>query len=173
MAYGNHFFKKYIFGVVSVFSLTMSVTTASFAAVQQENVVCTRLSEQEVQSLFEQWSHAVKAKDLNAVLATYADDAVLLPTLSNTPRDTHAKIRAYFVKFFQKNPSPKINFQVIEMGCDWASNTGLYTFDLTVDGQRKSTQARYSYVYELINGKWLIVSHHSSLMPKKSVEGSL
>ena len=43
------------------------------------------------------------------------------------------------------------------------SNSGIYTFTSGVDGSM--TQARFTYVYEKIDGEWLILSHHSSQMP--------
>ena len=43
------------------------------------------------------------------------------------------------------------------------SNSGIYTFTSGVDGS--TVMARFTYVYEKIDGEWLILSHHSSQMP--------
>ncbi|CAM5189374.1 hypothetical protein CDEF62S_04176 [Castellaniella defragrans] len=44
-----------------------------------------------------------------------------------------------------------------------AADSGLYTFTMGSTGQK--VHARYTYVYQWINGQWLITSHHSSLVP--------
>jgi hypothetical protein len=38
--------------------------------------------------------------------------------------------------------------------------------DVTKDGSTQQLQARYTFVYELGRGKWLIVNHHSCAMPE-------
>jgi len=43
--------------------------------------------------------------------------------------------------------------------------SGLYTFSFEEDGKMVSIPARFSFVYEKENGKWLIVEHHSSKVP--------
>lgn len=155
---------------IATFLLVVLTTTPLLANAKQETSVCSRLKEEQVVSFFNQWNEAVKAKNLDAVVANYADNAVLLPTLSNIPRTNHAELRAYFTQFFKKNPSATIDTRVIKTGCDWASSTGLYTFQLEDGGIKKRVKARYTYVYELIDGQWLIISHHSSLMPEKNKE---
>nr|WP_309546648.1 SgcJ/EcaC family oxidoreductase [Xanthomonas vasicola] len=42
-----------------------------------------------------------------------------------------------------------------------------YTFTLTdKDGRKSNVQARYTFVYEKRDGKWLIINHHNSAMPE-------
>lgn len=125
-------------------------------------------SNQEVSALFTAWNDALKTKNPDTVTAMYADNGVLLPTVSNKPRTNHAEIRSYFVKFLKKEPSGVIDSNTITAGCDWATNSGIYTFQLMNDeGKKVPVQARFSYAYEKIGGKWLIISHHSSVMPEK------
>jgi len=147
-------------------SLLILTSTSVFAAekcLSGEEVP----SQQQVKALFDEWNTALQTKNPDKVTAEYAKNAVLLPTLSNTPRTNHAEIRAYFVDFLKKNPVATIDKQVMTGGCNWASDTGIYTFQLTdPEKGRASTQARFSFVYERIDGQWMIVSHHSSLMPE-------
>ncbi|GAE50948.1 calcium/calmodulin-dependent protein kinase II association-domain-containing protein, partial [Xanthomonas arboricola pv. pruni str. MAFF 311562] len=50
---------------------------------------------------------------------------------------------------------------------DSAVDAGVYTFTLTdKDGKKTDVQARYTFVYEKRDGKWLIINHHSSAMPE-------
>ncbi len=128
--------------------------------------VCPSITEKDVASLFDRWNDSLKSKNLDAILANYAPDAVLLPTLSNTPHVNSAQKRKYFVNFLKKDPSGQIDQRVIRFGCDWAVDSGVYTFTLNLHGKPEKVAARYSYVYEYLDGKWLIISHHSSLPPE-------
>ena len=51
------------------------------------------------------------------------------------------------------------------VGCNIAQDVGTYTF--TFKGGRK-VAARYTFLYEHTDGKWLIEHHHSSAMPEKA-----
>jgi uncharacterized protein (TIGR02246 family) len=103
------------------------------------------------------------ALDPDKVVANYASDGVLLPTVSNKPRTNPAEIRDYFVKFLKSGPQGKIDTRIIKIGCNVAQDVGTYTFKFK-DG--KTVHARYTYVYEWQNGSWLIAHHHSSAMPE-------
>ena len=128
--------------------------------------VCSPITENDVAHLFDRWNNTLKSKNLDNILANYAHDAILLPTLSNTPRVTPEERREYFVDFLKKNPVGHIDQRVIRMGCDWATDSGIYTFTLSSHDKTEQAKARYSYVYEYIDGKWLIIAHHSSLLPE-------
>jgi uncharacterized protein (TIGR02246 family) len=92
---------------------------------------------------------------------------VLLPTVSNNVRTDRAEIVDYFQHFLQSKPVGAIDEEVIKIvDRDTAINTGVYHFNLTKDGKRQRVNARYTYVYEFMNGKWLILNHHSSAMPE-------
>lgn len=125
---------------------------------------CVKATQSEIASLFDRWNNSLQTGKPAEVVKNYATDAVLLPTVSNKPRTNHALIEDYFVMFLQKRPSGVINDRTIRIGCNVASDVGIYTF--TLNGTDK-VQARYSYNYEYINGKWLITHHHSSAMPEK------
>ena len=144
------------------------ITTATPLLVQAEDTMtCTKTSAQDIAALFDRWNAALATLDPDKVVALYAPDAVLLPTISNKPRTNHQEIRDYFVQFLAKKPQSKIDFRIIKIGCNSASDTGLYTFTLhDTKGKAKKVSARYSYVYEYLNGQWLIEHHHSSALPE-------
>lgn len=121
----------------------------------------------EIAALFESWNDALASGDADRVADRYAPDAVLLPTQSNRVRRTRAGIVDYFEEFLAKRPSGRIRTSTIEVfGPDAAVDSGVYVFTLNADGERESIKARYTFVYELRGGRWLIVSHHSSAMPE-------
>lgn len=128
-------------------------------------VVCAPATLRLAEDLFERWNDALKTGDPDKVTACYAEDAVLLPTVSNVPRTNHAEIRDYFVHFLEKKPRGTIDQRNVKFGCNKVTDAGIYTFRVT-DGDREfEVPARYTFVYEHRDGKWLIVHHHSSKMP--------
>lgn len=129
-----------------------------------DTATCRQTTEQEIAGLFDRWNASLATLDPDKVTANYAPNAVLLPTVSNTPRTNHEEIRAYFVDFLQKTPQGKIDRRIVKLGCNLAQDVGVYTF--TLKGGQK-VQARYTYVYEFRDGRWLISHHHSSAMPER------
>jgi uncharacterized protein (TIGR02246 family) len=129
-----------------------------------DSEVCRKTTPQEIAGLFERWNNSLKSGDPDKVVANYAENSILLPTLSNTPRLTPAAKADYFEHFLAKKPQGKIDSHWIDIGCNDAVDAGLYTFTFA-DGS--VAHARYSYTYKWNGRQWLITSHHSSLMPEK------
>jgi uncharacterized protein (TIGR02246 family) len=129
---------------------------------------CQKITDNQVAELFDRWNASLATKNPDAVIANYASDATLLPTVQNGPLVGPAAMRDYFVHFLALSPEGKIDQRVIHIGCNIAYDIGLYTF--TVDGDqpgiRKQLKARYTFIYAPEHGKWLIVHHHSSATPK-------
>ena len=129
---------------------------------------CTAATPDQIAALFVRWNAALRTLDPDKVVKTYAPDAILLPTVENGPLIGRDAIRGYFVHFLEKHPDGAIDTRTIRIGCNTAFDTGLYTF--TVDGDQPGTRvpirARYTYIYQLHGGRWLIAHHHSSARPK-------
>jgi len=113
------------------------------------------------------WARALGEDDPDKVLPLYADDAVLWGTLSPTVRADRMALRDYFVTAFKVLPNLKVTFgdQLIRVYDGTAVNTGYYTFSYGMEGETKSLPARYSFTYVKSGERWLIVDHHSSVMP--------
>jgi len=124
---------------------------------------CAPTDERQIAALFDRWNASLATLDPDKVVANYASDAVLLPTVSNQARTTAPEIRDYFVKFLKGHPQGSIDKRVVKIGCNVAQDVGTYTFRFK-DGQ--TVHARYTYVYEWRDGQWLIAHHHSSAMPE-------
>lgn len=125
---------------------------------------CKTTSEVEIAALFERWNDALQTREPARVVALYADDAILLPTVSNQPRLTPAERTDYFEHFLADGPAGSIDMRQIEIGCNMAVDAGLYTFNFADTGE--SVSGRYSYTYRWDGETWLITSHHSSAMPE-------
>ena len=132
-----------------------------------QTMQCASITQDEVKGLFDKWNAALATGKPDTVTARYSDDAVLLPTVSNKPRTNHAEIKDYFVSFLQKHPQGTINSRTIKLGCNMATDMGVYTFKLKDGTHTKEVQARYTFQYEFENNQWMIEHHHSSAMPEK------
>ncbi|PUB23563.1 uncharacterized protein (TIGR02246 family) [Promicromonospora sp. AC04] len=153
--------------VATAASAPADVGTARHVQVAAHGALPT---EAEISALFDRWNTLVEAGDPEALADIYAPDAVLLPTLSPEVRTDRAGIVDYFEDFLAKNPSGERTLSVIDvLDKNTAIDTGLYTFTFTAaDGTKTYADARYTFVYEKRGGEWLIINHHSSLLPAAS-----
>ncbi|KZX20399.1 SgcJ/EcaC family oxidoreductase [Rathayibacter tanaceti] len=121
-------------------------------------------SEAEVLAQFDAWNASLATGDPEQVNAHYAEDAVLLPTVSPGVHDTPEERLGYFDSFLDNQPSGVITESVVrDLGDGNASLSGLYTFTMGASGD--IVPARFTFVYAQIDGEWKIVEHHSSKEP--------
>lgn len=123
-----------------------------------------RSAEQEL----ERWFQALETGNPDRLVALYAEDSLLLPTLRGDVRIGHLTIRNYFAEvFLPRNPIGRtVELHTRHIG-DYAVNSGLYEFE--VDGGetgRRTAEARFTFVYHWREGDWKIIEHHSSLNPE-------
>lgn len=123
----------------------------------------------EIAALFERWNAALRSGDPKKVVAHYAPGSVLLPTLSNRVRFTMSEKEEYFSHFLKRHPEGRIDDRVIEVDCNSAVDSGIYTFRF---GDGTQTKARYTFAWKRVDGEWLIASHHSSAMPEQPAAAS-
>lgn len=142
----------------------LAISTGAGAA---RDAHCRPLSAASVKHFFEAWDEALASGDPGKVADRYAPDAVLLPTLSDVPRMERAGIEDYFRDFLKKHPRGSIDSRTIRIGCNEAFDVGTYTFmvDGPAAGERVPVKARFSFIYEVRGGRWVITHHHSSLQP--------
>jgi len=163
-------FRATLLSAATVIAIGLSATASAQVSqskppVKTQGNRCLATSNQQIAALFDRWNDSLRTLDPDKVVANYAVDAVLLPTVSDKPRLNPAELRDYFVKFLKNAPQGTIDSRTIKIGCNVAQDVGTYTFRFK-DGT--TVQARYTYVYEWQNGKWLIAHHHSSAMPEAS-----
>jgi uncharacterized protein (TIGR02246 family) len=160
--------RMWIAGLAAVAAIGVAapVVHATSTSESTTQVAATsRHSTQEIRAQFTGWNRALATLDANKVADRYAPDAVLLPTVSNQVRTDRAGIVDYFEHFLENHPQGTIlKSHVKFLNRNAAIDTGTYRFSL--DGGERTVDARYTFVYERIGGKWLIVNHHSSAMPE-------
>jgi uncharacterized protein (TIGR02246 family) len=128
---------------------------------------CRDIDIPEVEQLFKDWNAALRVGP-DAVVARYASDAVLLPTVWNGPFTTSREIRKYFVHFLEDKPQGEIDSRYVQIGCNMVQDAGIYTF--TLHGGPDTVQARYTFIYRWNGSEWKISHHHSSKMPQPTPE---
>ncbi len=132
-----------------------------------ETVTCQPTTKKLVEELFNKWNNALQTGNAKTVATLYAEDAILLPTVSNLPRTTPEEIEDYFKHFLKKKPYGIIKQRNIKQGCNKITDAGIYDFEVISNGKKEIVPARYTFVYEYRHKQWLIIHHHSSMMPEK------
>ena len=142
----------------------MSVTSAAEA----RSTKCVPVSTAAVEGLFVKFNSAWATQDPAKVTALFTKDAVLLATVSNTPRTTPDGINDYFVSFLKNAPVGTINTSTVKLGCNMAARLGTWTVTFTdaKTGTKSDVKARYSFLYRMEAGTWKIDHLHSSMMPE-------
>lgn len=141
-----------------------SVVALNLFGLRKKGKVSSDVTEDEVRALFQLWNGALATGDSRIVAKRYAKDGVLLPTVSDTPRDSYDTIKDYFDAFLLKQPQGKIVESFVKIGDGWAQDVGIYEFTMGSTGDK--VMARYSFVYTEEKGVWKIAHHHSSVMPE-------
>jgi uncharacterized protein (TIGR02246 family) len=126
---------------------------------------CVAATEQQIAALFDRWNDSLQTGDPHKVAANYAEQSILLATVSNKPRLTPEEKEDYFRHFLENKPKGRIDMRVVQVNCNTAVDAGLYTFTFAKTG--KQVKARYTYTYKWDGKQWLITSHHSSAMPEQ------
>ncbi len=153
--------KKFNCFVVLLSFVLLSMNALAFQHTPDEKLV---------KETYYQWCESIGKAHGDAKIITqyYAPKAILLPTLSQKILiNENNGLDAYFHKL-TSHPNIHCTPQklITRMYKETAINTGLYTFSFTDHGKTVKIPARFTFVYEKENGKWLIIKHHSSKMPK-------
>ncbi len=84
------------------------------------------ITPKQVRALFSLWNNALATGDSRLVASRYAtkSGAVLLPTVSDTPRTDYTGIKDYFDGFLKKQPQGEILDGNIRIGDGWAQDAG-------------------------------------------------
>lgn len=146
-------------GICSVVILSVLMITAAFGKTPTE----------QVHEIYDQWTHAIEMAKGNPqpVVSLYAPKAVLLATLSPMPITTRQAMNDYFAKLTaNRNMKVETRQIITQIFPEMAINSGVYVFRFTgKDNKPVALEARFSFVYHQSHGHWLIVNHHSSLLP--------
>lgn len=146
----------------------LAAATAAAAPAIAASKSCPAVSPAAVEQQFTAFNASWATKDPDKVTALFAPSAVLLATVSNTPRTTPAAVRDYFVSFLKNSPQATINSSTVKIDCNTATRVGLWTVALTnpSTGVKTDVKARYSFTYLWDGSAWKIDHLHSSVLPE-------
>lgn len=127
-----------------------------------------RATKAEIHAALMKWINALgSGQGEKPIAALYARDAILLATFAPKPLTTPAAIAAYFRQLTQKPAlKARVESEKIDLFGGGGADTGLYTFSYRGNGQDVHVPARFTFVFRKSAKGWLIVSHHSSLVPQ-------
>ena len=116
--------------------------------------------------LLYRWLHAVCSHDVNSVLALYTSDAVLLGTFATEIKQGQELVE-YFRMFLSKTElCGQIDDCIMQETPCGPILSGTYTFWWMGPSGPEKEQARFTFVFTEVDSQWLILNHHSSVVPK-------
>ncbi len=126
----------------------------------------------EIENQLERWYKTLLTGDADKVTLLYDEDAILLSTLGQGVQVGKTQIRQYFSeKFLPRKPIGSTITPYTRILGGVAVNSGIYKFELDKKPEegsgRMEVTARYTFVYRWAGTDWVIVEHHSSVMPLK------
>ena len=125
------------------------------------------MSVTEIKAAQNSWKEALESGNPDNVVKLYDKEGILWGTLSPVIRNNSDVIREYFVKFATlENIRVDFKNEEIRIFDDFAINTGYYDFSWFENGKKILIPSRYTFTYKKQNGKWLILDHHSSVIPE-------
>ncbi len=154
----------------AVLAAALAASPAAYARSGAVAQKCEAIDSKGVKALFAEWNEALKDITAKKVVALYASDATLLPTVENGPYTKQdGGIQNYFLHFVELRPVATIDEakRFIKTGCNVAYDIGLYSFQVDADHAtvRDTIRARYTFIYRWDGKRWLIAHHHSSKQP--------
>lgn len=112
------------------------------------------------------WKDAYNSRDPRRLQQLYAPGALITDDeYSAVPLDGEA-LPVFFDQMAQR-PTARMRWIIgnLQLFGETAVRSGEYAFTEQIDGQAKERPARYSFAYQRIEGRWLIVLQHSTLRP--------
>jgi len=124
------------------------------------------------QENFNKWNDALKSKDYEKVASLYSTtDLTFLPTVSAEFVRDGPTTKEYFMEFLKKHPVGTVTSDEVQSyGPSAYLHSGMYTFMIGPENERKAVDARFSFMWRKIGDAWKIVHHHSSALPKVAGE---
>jgi uncharacterized protein (TIGR02246 family) len=112
------------------------------------------------------WGKALESRQPQKIADLYSPHAYLYPTFEDI-KESPKEILSYFEQLSQNEDlHVTFNKQHIQVFGNVAINSGFYTFSYKKDGEIVNVPARFTFVYIHEGNHWLIINHHSSILPK-------
>ncbi|WP_457420348.1 DUF4440 domain-containing protein [Roseateles sp. P5_E7] len=120
----------------------------------------------ELMRALEDWKDAYNSRDPRRLQQLYAPGALITDDEYTAVPLEGAALPSFFDQMAQR-PTARMRWMIgnLKLFGDTAVRSGEYEFTEQIDGQTKTRPARYSFAYQRIEGRWLIVLQHSTARP--------
>ena len=114
----------------------------------------------------EDWKDAYNSRDPSRLRSLYAPGALITDDEYSAVPISGAAVPVFFDQMAQR-PTSRMRWMVgnLQLFGETAVRSGEYEFTEQLDGQAKTRLARYSFAYQRIEGRWLVILQHSTLRP--------
>jgi hypothetical protein len=114
----------------------------------------------------EDWKDAYNSRDPRRLQQLYAAGALITDDEYSTVPLEGAALPVFFDQMAQR-PTARMRWIIgnLKLFGDTAVRSGEYEFTEQAGGQTKTRPARYSFAYQRMEGRWLIVLQHSTARP--------
>ena len=156
---------SYLFGIGAAFLLLASPATAREQA-PEVKTSAFKSEKPDVGAALTSWKTAIESGSLDAIMKLYDKNAIMISTFAQSPMTKREELTGYFKKVIV-NPDIKVEIEDSHPRVfgNVAVNSGRYTLSYSQEGETITIPARFTFVYNLQGGKWLIVEQHSSRVP--------
>jgi uncharacterized protein (TIGR02246 family) len=118
-----------------------------------------------VEAVSMKWEEAAKARDLDALMTVFAENAITYPD-DQMPAVGVAAIRAEIEKGWSETPEAEIDWETtsvhVSSAGDMAWERGTWTFDPDGAGEAEAETGEYLTIYEKVGGEWKVVADMGS-----------
>ncbi|MBN2979590.1 YybH family protein [Pseudomonas lactucae] len=114
-----------------------------------------------INTLIEQWKHAVLARDIDRIVSYYADDIVSFDAVTALQFKGKAAYRAHWAACMEHCPGPGI-FEFHELRIVQAQDSAFAHWLAHCGGGDKTCWMRVTAGYQRFNGEWKVVHEHWS-----------
>ncbi|MEO6278552.1 nuclear transport factor 2 family protein [Roseateles sp.] len=114
----------------------------------------------------EDWKDAYNSRDARRLQQLYAPGALITDDEYSAVPLSGGALPMFFDQMAQR-PTARMRWIVgnLQLFGETAVRSGEYEFIEQADGQTKTRPARYSFAYQRIDGRWLILLQHSTQRP--------
>ncbi|MGM9481656.1 DUF4440 domain-containing protein [Roseateles sp. NT4] len=120
----------------------------------------------ELMQALDDWKEAYNARDPQRLQQLYAPGALITDDEYIAVPLDGSELPVFFDQMAQR-PTARMRWIIgnLQLFGETAVRSGEYEFIEQVDGVTKEKPARYSFAYQRVDGRWLIVLQHSTLRP--------
>ena len=134
---------------------------------QTKNASPSGAADAGIRSWFNQWTKVFTNKNVDGIMALYADDVVaydVVPPLQYVGREAYRKDYESFLSQYEGNLSVEMRDLHVGVAGDLGYAMGLELISGTLkNGQKSDVWLRFTSLFRKVNGKWLDFHDHVSV----------